>query len=418
MKKATVAFLIVIFMFSTLFYGCSKSKNEDKNKVDKKTIVFATFYDDDEQGNVYKEIAKAYEKKEGNKVDIITNFSDDKIKEALSGKNGIDLIGLRRDQIIEFSKAGYITEMSKFIGEKGLKDKLYGVSLAYGSYNGKTYGIGDMPLTMEWFYNIDMLEKYGIKEPKTSDELISASKKLKAKDIIPVGIGGMDGWTLAILLGGIASQTADMSEITAGYGGDAEAFEEVKGINDAFVQFGKLVANAIPENNSSINYKQSVEDFINGKTAFLPATSATINLIEKEKPSKLNYDVLKTPISFTSEPITKVSASAGQVLAIPANTKKNKDVEKFLEFLFSEEAQKIITKNGYMSSVVEGNNSENEVKEKVAEHLSMTNDNSIFLIDNLEPEMAKNTIQILQDIHEGRVKASEAWKKILRLTFK
>ena len=417
MRKAINILLIGIFIFSIGITGCSSSKNKEKKKSDKNTINFATFYSDDEQGAVYKEIAAAFEKKEGIKVEVTTDYSDDKIKEALSEKGGVDIIGLRRDQVIEYSKSGFITDLSDFIEEKELSKKLYDISIAYGKYNGKTYGIGDMPITLEWFYNIDMLKKYNIQEPTNLDELISISKKLKSKNIIPVEVGAMDGWTLATLFGSITTQTAAITDLTSSYGGDAKAFEDIPGMEEAFTIFGKLSSNSIPKNSIDINYRQSVDDFINGKVAFLPAISSAANLIEQIKPAGLNYQVLETPISFVEKPISKVSASAGQVIALPTNSKKGKDAQKFLEFLFSEEAQKIITDKGYMSSLITANNKENKVKGQIASHLEISNDNSIFIIDNLEAKMGENTVKILQDILEGRLKGYEGWSRTLKLTF-
>lgn len=417
MRKSMVWILIGMMMLSITISGCSSSKDKSDKKSDKNSIKFATFYSNDEQGAVYKEIADAFEKKEGIKVEIITDYSDDKIKEALSKNGGVDIIGLRRDQVIEYSKSGFITDLSDFVDEKGLSGKLYNISLAYGKYNGKTYGIGDMPITLEWFYNVDMLEKYNLKEPKNLDDLISLGKTLKNKNKIPVEVGAMDGWTLAVLLGTITSQAAEMSELTSSYGGDAEAFENITGMKESFNLFGKLTANLIPKNSVDINYRQSVDDFVNGKVAFLPAISTTANLIEKIKPSGLNYKVLEIPINFVEQPISKISASAGQVVALPSNSKKKKDSEKFLEFLFSEEGQKIVTDKGYTSPLIAANSKESKIKGQIAAHLEMTNDNSIFIVDNLEAKMAENMTKILGDILEGRVKGVDGWKRIIRLTF-
>lgn len=417
MKKIVVAMLIGIVVFSIAVSGCSSSKNKKESKNDKNTINFATFYSDDEQGVVYKEIAAAFEKKEGIKVQITSDVSDDKIKEALSGEGGFDIIGLRRDQVIEYARSGFIKDLSDFIEEKGLPQKLYNVCLAYGKYNGKTYGIGDMPVTLEWFYNIDMLKKYNLKEPENLNDMINIGKTLKSKNLIPVEVGAMDGWTLSALFGAITAQTTGISDLTSSYGGDAKAFENIPGMSKAFEIFGELSNNSIPKNSIDINYRQSVDDFVNGKVAFLPAISTTAKLIEDIKPTGLNYQVLETPVSFVEEPAAKVSASGGQVIALPSNSKKEKDAKKFLEFLFSEEAQKIITEKGYTAPLISANNKESKIKGQIANHLEMTNDNSIFLIDNLEAKMGENITKILQDILEGRLKGSEGWKRVLKLTF-
>jgi ABC-type glycerol-3-phosphate transport system substrate-binding protein len=225
MRRTITFILIGILTVITALSGCSNSKKQETKKPDKNTIKFATFYSDKDQGALYKEIAKAFEKANDKiKVEVITDYSDDKAKESLSQKGDIDIIGLRRDQIIEFSKSGYLKDMSDFIDEKGLSSKLYKISLAYGKYNGKTYGIGDMPVTMEWFYNTDMFKKYNVPVPTNLSELMSASSKFKSRNITPIAVGAMDGWTLSALFGMITSQTAGVSKLTSNFGSDADAF--------------------------------------------------------------------------------------------------------------------------------------------------------------------------------------------------
>jgi ABC-type glycerol-3-phosphate transport system substrate-binding protein len=262
-----------------------------------------------------------------------------------------------------------------------------------------------------------MFKKYNVPVPTNLNELIRASSKFRGRNIAPIGVGAMDGWTLTTLFGMITAQTTGVSELTSNFGSDANAFENIPGIKDAFTIYGKLVSNSIPQNSIDINYRQSVDDFVKGKSAMLPSMSTTSTLIDQIKPSGLNYDVFEVPVSFVDEPKASVSASGGQVIALPSNSKKNKEAQKFIEFLFSEEAQKIIVEKGYMSPVIAANKKESDIKEKIASHLEMTNDNSIMLMDNLELSMAENTTRILQDILEGRVKASEGWKRILKLTF-
>lgn len=418
MKKHIAILISILLVVTQLLTGCSKGKNKDKKE--KGTIKFATFYSSKEQGEIYKKIAKEYEKQnEGVKIDLITDFGDDEeVKKSLSEKGDIDILGIRRDQVIEYARSGFIIDISDFIEEKELNRKLYKVSLAYGKYNGKSYGIGDMPTTMEWFYNVDMFNKYGIKEPKSIKELKSTCSKLKSKKITPIGIGGLDGWNLMMMFGMITAQTSGISEFNSKYGSDGDSFKDIKGINQAFSIYGDIIKSCIPSNNSDINYRQSIDDFVKGKCAILPAMSNTMDVIEKAKPSAFQYGVFELPVKFIEEPVSNISASGGQVLVIPSNTKNKEQAYRFLEFLFSEDAQKITTEAGYTSSLILANSSENKVKSNLFAHLEMTDDNSIMLIDNLNPDMSEITGRVLQEIQEGRLKSSEGWKRILKFTFK
>jgi raffinose/stachyose/melibiose transport system substrate-binding protein len=165
MKCKLVGLIIIIFSIS-LIGGCSSKPK--KTEEAKKVIKFATFYSEKDKGGIYEEIAKDYEKLNKNiKVEVTTDFSDEsKIRKAITQKNEYDIIGIKRNQVIEFAKSGLIKDMSTTISENNFEKKLYKISLAYGSYNGKTYGIGDMPLSMEWFYNTDLFARNKLKEQR------------------------------------------------------------------------------------------------------------------------------------------------------------------------------------------------------------------------------------------------------------
>lgn len=415
MKRLVSIFLVFLITFS--LNGCGKKEEKDKNKT---TIKIATFYSEKDQGSIYKEIAKEYEKQNPDiKIELITDFSDEtKINETLSQKGDVDIIGLKRTQLIEFSKSGYLHDLSKVVESGDLNNRLYKISLAYGKYNGKVYGIGDMPNTIELFYNVDMFKKYGFSEPSDFSDLINLCKKFNSKKINPITIGAMDGWTLTTLFGMITAQTSGITELTSIYDSDFKSFEKVKGINQAFDLYGKLVSQGISKDSIDINYKQSVDDFIKGKAAMLPAGSWAVNLIEKSKPAGFRYDVFEMPIKFIDNPVSMVSGTGGQILCIPSNSKNKEKAEKFLQFFFSEDAQKIITQKGYFAPLMSANVGENKLKSKIKTHLEICDDNSIMIMDNMDEKMTEHTTRVLQEILEGRVKSSEAWERILKATFK
>jgi len=419
MKKHISIFIVAVLIALQLLTGCSgKDKKGETSK--KGTVRFTTFYSSKEQGALYKELAKEFEKQhKGIKVEVITDYGDDEsIKESISKKGDIDIVGLRRDQVIDYAKSGFITDLSDFVEKNELSRKLYKVSLAYGKYNGKVYGIGDMPMTMEWFYNVDIFKKYGLKEPDNLAQLKDICSKLKAKKVTPLEVGAMDGWTLSTLFGMITAQTTGVSELTSNYGSDESAFKSLPGITDAFKIYGDIAKSCIPSNSIDINYRASVDDFVKGKAAILPAMSHTMELIEKIKPSSFQYSVFEMPVKFVETPVSNISASGGQVIAIPSNSKNRKEAETFIEFLASEDAQKIITDKGYISPMISANSSENKVKSQILSHMEMADDNSIMIVDNLDLKMSENVGKVLQDILEGHIKAAEGWNRVLKLTFK
>lgn len=417
MKKRVISIFMTIILISVLLGGCS-SKTKVGTEQSIKTIKFATFYSDKDQGGIYKDIARDFEKTNKEiKVEVVTDYgNEDKIKEAYSNKGNIDIIGIKRNQFMEYAKSGVISDISNMIDTNQYDKKLYKISLAYGNYNGKNYGIGDLPMSMEWFYNPKIFTNNHLTVPTNLKQLLLTAKKLKAKKLIPVGIGAIDGWTISTLFGMITAQTTGISEFTNNYGGDMTAFKKISNISKAFGVFSKLSGNAILTNSEEINYKQSVQDFINGKTAILPTGSWATELIDTTKSSDFNYSVLDN-LELTENPISQNSVTCGEVLTIPNNSKNSKEAEAFLKYLYSDEVQKKFVEKGYISSLISANSSENETKKLILKHIAAANDNSIMLMDNLESSMLESMTMVLKDVLQGRVKPNDAWDRTLKFTF-
>lgn len=417
MRKRLISIVILIVFATLLFGGCGSKKKASEEET--KTIKFATFYSDKDQGGIYKDIAREFEKTNKDiKVKVETDFgNEDKIKEAYSQKGDFDIIGIKRNQLIEYAKSGLLSDMTKVIEENKLDKKLYKISLAYGSYNGTYYGIGDLPMSIEWFYNTEIFRKEKLEEPTNLNKLLTISKELKAKKIIPIGIGAMDGWTVSSLFGMISAQTSGINEFTSNYGADIDTFKKITSINTAFSVFSKLAGNAIPTNSDEVNYKQSVQDFVNGKTAILPVGSWVIELIDQIKPAGFKYSVFKNDVRFVNNPVSAYSASAGEVLTIPANSKNSKEAEKFIKYLYSDEVQKRFTDKGYISALISANKTEDETKKEILNHLASADNNSIMLMDNLNPTMLDSLTMVLKDELQSRVKPNEAWGRVLKFTY-
>lgn len=410
--------LIISIMCLFAFSSCSVFKKKEESKV---KIKFATFYSDKSEQKLvesYKKIIDEYKKKNDKvEIEFITEFGDDnKIKESL--QNGeVDIIGLKRQQVIEYAKSGMLEDLTTFFTEKELDKKLYGASIGYGLYNDKIYGYNDMPLTMEFFYNVDLFKKHNLSEPKNLNELISVATKLKSKGITPIEVGALDNWTLALLFSQINAQTTGSIEATSKYNTDKNGYLTVKDINKSFDIYSQLFNKAISKGSFDINYRQSVDDFVKGKVAILPAGAWAYNLINEIKPANFNYSVFTEPLKFVEEPVSVIASAGGQTIVVPQKSSYKKETMAFLEYLLSDEAQKVFVEAGYISPLSSSNKNDNELQDKLLNHLNITDKNSVIFMDNLPTKMADTLTRVLLDVAEGRVKASEAWSRIIKLTF-
>ncbi|MCX7950737.1 MAG: extracellular solute-binding protein, partial [Clostridiales bacterium] len=350
-------------------------------------------------------------------IEFVTEFGDDnKIEESL--QNGeVDIIGLKRQQAIEYAKSGMLEDLTTFFTEKELDKKLYGASIGYGLYNDKIYGYNDMPLTMEFFYNVDLFKKHNLSEPKNLNEVISVATKLKSKGITPIEVGARDNWTLALVFSQINAQTTGSIEATSKYNTDKNGYLTVKDINKSFDLYSQLFNKVISKGSFEINYRQSVDDFVKGKVAILPAGAWAYNLINEIKPANFNYSVFTEPLKFVEEPVSVIASAGGQTIVVPQKSSYKKETMAFLEYLLSDEAQKVFVEAGYISPLSSSNKNDNELQDKLLNHLNITDKNSVIFMDNLPTKMADTLTRVLLDVAEGRVKASEAWSRIIKLTF-
>ncbi|OLL31635.1 sugar ABC transporter substrate-binding protein [Burkholderia sp. SRS-W-2-2016] len=92
--------------------------------------------------------------------------------------------GLLEDLSPDWSKNGWSQQYASVKEASTYKGKQYAAPLGYDAYG--------------FFYRKDLFEKAGIKgEPKTWDELLDATKKLKAIGVAPIAVAARDSWTLA-----------------------------------------------------------------------------------------------------------------------------------------------------------------------------------------------------------------------------
>lgn len=122
---------------------------------------------------------------------------DSKVMMALKSGKGPDIIysrrlpGIRTQSLIE---AGLLIPID---GKVDLSNFSEGV-LNNIRYKGKTYGVPFAVQVVGIFYNKRIYEKYGLKEPKTWDELVENARILKENGVIPFFVPGKSAWALTM----------------------------------------------------------------------------------------------------------------------------------------------------------------------------------------------------------------------------
>jgi ABC-type glycerol-3-phosphate transport system substrate-binding protein len=171
--------------------------------------------------------------------------------------------------------------------------------------NGKIYGISQEIVMMMFGYNKKILSDNGLTAPKTWDDIISDSKIIKAKGIIPFVLGKecQSGWWFDILqyrlMGPDKIMDAFNGKISWTDAGFQKTAETLQQLSDA----------GIVDQTSVVKGDEQISDFANGKVAFFYDGSYDIGPLTT---AATNPDTLKDLV-FMPFPSLGVSAANDKI---------------------------------------------------------------------------------------------------------
>jgi len=203
-----------------------------------------------------------------------------------------------------------------------------------------------LPLAMDMvpvWYNKEVFEKYGVKPPKTWDELMQAIETFKKNGVIPIALANKTKWTGAFYLMYFADRVAG-----------EELFQNAVSREGSFADPGyvkageyiqKLVkAGAFPEGFNGLDEDtgQSRQLFYSGKAAMYVNGSWFLNIIRDENPEmekKVGFFPFPTVPDGKGDPSNLVGG-VSPVYSISASCKYPDLAVELLKELTSEETIK------------------------------------------------------------------------------
>ncbi len=199
MKK--IIGIVLVFMLAAglvTFAGGSKEKAKSGGGA-KVTVTIWGWRTQDKP--VWEKVQAALQAKGEN---IVINYNaikateyDSKVALSLQGGTGPDIFltrrlpGQRTQSLID---AGYIQNLDGIVDFSHFTD----TTLSFIRTEGKTWGVPFANQIVGIFYNKDIFDKYGLKEPKSWDQLLSICKTLKSNGVTPFMIPGKSAWALAM----------------------------------------------------------------------------------------------------------------------------------------------------------------------------------------------------------------------------
>jgi ABC-type glycerol-3-phosphate transport system substrate-binding protein len=217
---------------------------------------------------------------------------DDQYETAIAAGQEPDVVIVNLfDKTLGWLDAGVIKPTDQYLKDWGLADKIDEAALTQWRQgqkpDGQLQGIPYSGFSWPVWYNAKLLKDAGVTEvPKTTEELIAAARKLRAKGIAPMIVGGND-WSGQKLFYQITQSylTPDATKKIMSDGGYCSSPEMMKGI-ELFTELrdgGVFVDNVqgfTADNMNNTYYSQKAAMMPAGSWAFAGAVEAGTGVVE------------------------------------------------------------------------------------------------------------------------------------------
>jgi raffinose/stachyose/melibiose transport system substrate-binding protein len=279
MKKLSL-FLVVTMLIVLLAASFTLSVSAE----DPVTLIFSSWRTEDI--DAMNRINSIFTKEHPN---IIINFQpvknteyDAQVTSSLQGGVGPDIMLLRSysgGKIL--CDSGFLSKLNDAVPV--LKTFPQAAKDAWSTEDGIIYGVPSAGVTHGIFYNKEIFDKYGLKEPTTWAEFLSICKTLKSKGERVLAAGYKDQWQLyEVLYSGLGPNF---------YGGEKNRQKlmagEMKMTDEPFVKAFRKIKELepyFPKGAIGISYSDSQQMFITGQAAIYYGGSWEIGTFERMEP--------------------------------------------------------------------------------------------------------------------------------------
>lgn len=406
LKTTLSLFIVLIMVFSVS--ACKSDKQEPK-----KLNVFIDTTDK-YSSNVIKSLIQDFKKTnpdvEIKLNDVLGSKSD--IMESINVGTEIDVLFTSRNNIIELSKKGVLSDLQNTLEKSNISDSYYDIISSYGRVGDKYYGIGVVPYSVELLYNKANLKKLNIDNPQNLEQWLKALKKINSNGIKTPVVLTEDVDINGLLFSLIASKAIDIHSVEESYDVGLEGYKKLKVMQDIFSEFNLLTKNnGITADSFEMGNEQSIDSFNNGDAPLL----ACISYFN----SKLNGTNIGIIGDYdnNSNYGSNIPIIINSLLCIPLNTKNGDTANAFVKYIYGNEVQARIVQKGIISGNKIANNKVTGIGKIMVQHMSKANDNSILVLYNLPDKIKNGVLQAMKRILGGGYNSKE-WEDILKENYK
>ncbi|MFH9084754.1 ABC transporter substrate-binding protein [Streptomyces sp. NPDC017673] len=243
-----------------------------------------------------------------------------------------------------FVKAGLLMPLDDFVKkDPNLDDKFLPSVYNSAVVDGKPYGIpmrGTQPVLL--FSNKNVLDKAGVKQPQTWDQLLDAVKKLKSAGVTPIALGGGDQWPTLMWFEYVYDRVAGPELFQKALSGDKDAWASADS-KKALGMLKELVdTGAFGKNYDSVKYTNGASPALvaQGKAGF--ELMGSWYYAQQQQDAKdfavkgLGYSTFPTIPGGKGDP-TDVVGNTNNFYSVLKKTKHPEAVAEFLKLMYSDE---------------------------------------------------------------------------------
>ncbi len=297
--------------------------------------VTVAFYSDQTEP-YFKKMAEAFEKANpGNTIKIeMVNWDtlQQKLQTDISGGTNADLAIIGTRWLLDFVKDDMAEPLDSYM-DPAFKGRFIGTFLAPGQISGKTFGLPIAASARALYYNKETLTKAGFANgPKTWDDVVAASKKIKASGGYGFGLQGKEIETDVYWYYSLWTNGGDV----VGKDGKA-AFASPAGIKAATL-YKSMIDQGLTQPGVTNYSREDVQNlFKQGRVSMVISAPFLAKQIKKEAPT-LKYGIAPVPMGTTN-----ATYAVTDSMVMFKNSKAKKTAWKFLDFLFTKEPRVAFT---------------------------------------------------------------------------
>ncbi|HWQ10033.1 MAG TPA: sugar ABC transporter substrate-binding protein [Holophaga sp.] len=300
------------------------------------TVRVTVAYYSDQTEPYFKKMAEAFEKANpGNSVKIeMVNWDtlQQKLQTDIAGGTNADLAIIGTRWLLDFVKDDMAEPLDSYMNA-AFKGRFIGAFLAPGQISGKTYGLPIAASARALYYNKETLTKAGFPNgPKTWDDVMAASKKIKAAGGYGFGLQGKEIETDVYWYYSLWTNGGEV----VGKDGKA-AFASPAGIKAATL-YKTMIDQGLTQPGVTNYSREDVQNlFKQGRVSMVISAPFLAKQIKKEAPN-LKYGIAPVP-KGTANATYAVTDS----MVMFKNSKVKKTAWKFLDYLFTKDPRVAFT---------------------------------------------------------------------------